>query len=181
MAGIGVKLNKIYSKNTIATNLVGFGYSTVLTVAPMFLVIGAVIIMQILLGFSKVGYADRELYACTVLYIFIFALLTASPFNAVLSRYMSDVIYWERYEDILACYNLGLIMNTVLSSLIGIPFCIHEYVVGHVSAGYVFAGYCGYMALMLVFYSMLYLSICKVYGKISLFFLIGMGKKKRHT
>ena len=174
MAGIGVKLNKIYSKNTIATNLVGFGYSTVLTVAPMFLVIGAVIIMQILLGFSKVGYADRELYACTVLYIFIFALLTASPFNAVLSRYMSDVIYWERYEDILACYNLGLIMNTVLSSLLGIPFCIHEYVVGHVSAGYVFAGYCGYMALMLVFYSMLYLSICKVYGKISLFFLIGM-------
>ena len=57
MAGIGIKLNRIYSKNTIATNLMGFGYSTVITIAPMFLVIAAVIIMQILLGFSSIGYA----------------------------------------------------------------------------------------------------------------------------
>ena len=37
MAGIGVKLNKIYSKNTITTNIVGFGYSAIITVAPMIL------------------------------------------------------------------------------------------------------------------------------------------------
>ncbi len=93
MAGIGVRLNRIYNKNTITTNVFGFGYSTVITVAPMFLVILAVMLMQYLLGFSKLGYASRELYASTVLYIFIFALLSASPFNAVLSKYMSDVIY----------------------------------------------------------------------------------------
>ena len=75
MAGIGVRLNKIYNKNTITTNVVGFGYSTVITIAPMFLVIGAVMLMQYLLGFSQIGYASRELYASTVLYIFIFALL----------------------------------------------------------------------------------------------------------
>ena len=174
MAGIGVKLNKIYGKHTITTNLFGFSYSTMITIAPMFLVILAVIVMQMALGFSKVGYADRELYSCTILYIFVFALLTASPFNAVLSRYMSDVIYRESYEDILACYYLGLFMNIVLSCLLGIPFCIHEYMAGQVGLHYVLAGYCGYMCLVLVFYSMLYLSICKDYGKISVFFLIGM-------
>ena len=174
MAGIGIKLNKIYSKNTVATNLIGFGYSTVITIAPMFVVIGAVIAMQILLDFARQGYAERELYACTVLYIFIFALLTASPFNAVLSKYMSDTIYNERYEDILPCYYTGLIMNTSLSALLGIPFCIHEYVVGEVKLSFVFAGYCGYIALMFVFYSMLYLSICKSYNQISGFFFIGM-------
>lgn len=175
MAGIGVRLHRIYSKNTITTNLLGFGYSTVITIAPMVLVIGAVMIMQLLLGFSKLGYASRELYSCTVLYIFIFSLLTASPFNAVLSKYMSDVIYNETYEDILPCYYVGLIMNIGLSCLLGIPFCIHEYLVGEVDLFFVFAGYCGYMALVLVFYSMLYLSICKDYKKISLFFLIGMA------
>lgn len=174
MAGIGVRLNKIYSKHTIITNVAGFGYSTVVTVAPMFLVILAVIIMQLTLGFSKVGYSDRALYSCTVLYIFIFSLLTASPFNAVLSRYMSDVIYRENYEDILPCYYVGMLMNAVLSALLGIPFCIREHIVGQVPISYVFAGYCGYMALALVFYSMLYLSICKDYKKISFFFLIGM-------
>lgn len=40
MAGIGVNLNRIYGKHTLTTNLIGFGYSAVVTVAPMFLIIG---------------------------------------------------------------------------------------------------------------------------------------------
>ena len=52
LAGIGVRLNKIYSKNTIATSLFGFGYSTVITIAPMFLVIATAMGMQWMLGFS---------------------------------------------------------------------------------------------------------------------------------
>ncbi len=174
MAGIGVKLNKIFNKNTIATNLVGFGYSAVITVAPMIMVIGAVLCMGLLLDVSKLGYASRELYSCTLLYIFIFALLTSAPFNAVLSKYMSDVIYNETYDDILPCYFVGLIMNLSLSCLLGIPFCIWEYVVGGVPIAFVFAGYCGYVSLVLVFYTMLYLSICKDYKKISSFFFWGM-------
>nr|MBP3597947.1 exopolysaccharide Pel transporter PelG [Eubacterium sp.] len=174
MAGIGVKLKSIYDKNTLTTNILGMGYSTVITIAPMVLVIAAIMAMQIVLQISRCGYSERELFACTVLYIFIFALLTASPFNSVLSRYMSDVIYEERYQDILPCFYTGMIMNVVFSSLFGIPFCVREYLVSDVSFVYVFAGYCGYIALVLVFYQMLYLSICKDYKKISFFFLVGM-------
>ena len=144
MAGIGVKLNKIYGKNTITTTLVGFGYSTVITIAPMILVIGAIIVMQLLLGFSKLDYFSRDVYACTVLYIFVFGLLSASPFNAVLSRYLSDIIYEEHYEDILPCYYVGLVLNVILSALIGIPFCIWEIMVGKIDVIFVFAGFCGY-------------------------------------
>lgn len=61
----------------------------------------------------------------------------------------------------------------VLSSLMGIPFCIHEFLVGRVRFYYVLTGYCGYLSLVMVFYSMLYLSICKDYGRISMFFLYG--------
>lgn len=173
MAGIGVKLNRIFEKRTIAAHLVGFGYSAMTTIAPMFLVIGSIMAMQKLLHYSTVNYYDRELFACTVLYIFIFALLSASPFNAVLSRYLSDVIYNETYEDILPCFYVGLILNLSFSSLIGIPFCIHEYLIGGVRLHYVFTGYLGYLNLVMVFYAMLYLSICKDYGRISLFFLYG--------
>lgn len=174
MAGIGVKLNNIYGKNTLTTDVIGMGYSTVMTIAPMLTVIGALCIMEYFLDFSSVGYVTRELFSCTVLYIFIFALLTASPFNSVLSKYMSDVIYEETYADIMACYYVGLFLNILLSSLVGIPFCIHEYLVGKVDIIYVFTGYCGFIALVFVFYSMLYLSICKDYKKISFFFIIGM-------
>lgn len=85
---------------------------------------------------------------------------------------MSDVIYEERYDNILSCYYLGLILNIVLSCLFGIPFCIWEYVIGHVHLLFVFTGFCGYISLVLVFYSMLYLSICKDYQKISFYFCL---------
>ena len=174
MAGIGVRLNKIYGKNTLTTNIIGMGYSTILTIAPMLVVIIALVLMEKWLEFSTIGYTTRELFSCTVLYIFIFSLLTASPFNSVLSRYMSDVIYDETYEDILPCYYLGMFMNIILSAVVGIPFCIYETLVGKVGILYVFTGYCGYIALVLIFYSMLYLSICKDYKKISFFFAVGM-------
>lgn len=174
MAGIGIRLNKIFSKNSILSKLIGCGYSVVVTIAPMLIIIAVIVLMQLLLGFSKLDYLTRELYSCTVLYIFIFSLLTASPFNAVISRYMSDLIYEERYEDIPPCFYTGLVMNTVLSFIPALWFCIREHFVGGVNIWYVFAGFFGYMSLMFTFYIMLYLSICKDYKKISLFYVIGM-------
>lgn len=174
MAGIGINLNKIFSKHSIATNIIGFGYSALMTVAPMFFVILAIFYMNVVLGASKLGYYERELFACTVLYIFIFSMLTTSPFNAVLSRYLSDVIYEETYDDILPCFHVGLLLNVFFSCLLGIPFCIWEYFNGQVDLMYVFTGFCGYIALVFTLYGMLYLSICKDYGKISLFYFLGM-------
>ena len=127
MAGIGVRLNKIFGRNTLTTNMIGFFYSTLVTVAPMFAIIINLVLMEYFLKFSTLGYAQRELFSCTILYTFIFSLLTASPFNAVLSRYISDVIYEERYQDILPCYHIGMMLNIVLSCLVGIPFCLWEH------------------------------------------------------
>lgn len=165
MAGIGVRLNRIFEKNTLTTNMIGFFYSTLVTVAPMFAIIINLVLMEYFLKFSTLGYAQRELFSCTILYTFIFSLLTASPFNAVLSRYMSDIIYEERYQDILPCYHIGMVLNIALSCLIGIPFCLWEHFVGGVSVAYVFAGFWCYISLVLVFYSMIYLSICKDYQR----------------
>lgn len=165
MAGIGVKLQKIYDRRTILANLAGFGYSTMVTIAPMFVVIGNVMLMSHFLGYETVGYARRGLFSGTVLYIFIFSLLVAAPFNAVLSRYMSDIIYEEKYEDILPCYDVGLFLNICFGCLFAIPFCIREYLKGQVDLVFVFTGFCGFISLLLVFYSMLYLSICKDYQK----------------
>ena len=46
MAGIGVKLNKIYKKNTVTTDIIGFFYSTVVTIAPILVVIINLVLMQ---------------------------------------------------------------------------------------------------------------------------------------
>ena len=72
MAGIGIKLQKIYEKKTILAYLTGFGYSAVVTVAPMFVVIGTVMLMSQLLGYENVGYARRGLFRNAALYLYLF-------------------------------------------------------------------------------------------------------------
>lgn len=174
MAGVGVKLNRIFERKTLAAHLYGYAYSAMITVAPMLVVIGAIALSQYLLDYTSAPYFNRELFSDTILYIFMFSLLSASPLNAVLSRYLSDVIFMEKYEDIMPCYYMGLVLHVVLGSLVSIPFCIHEHVVGGVPAYYVATGYCCFMALLMVFYSMLYLNITKDYMKISICYITGM-------
>ena len=65
MAGIGVKLTNIYKKNTLTTDIIGVGYSTVVTIAPMLVVIGALVLMEYFLDFSSVAYITRELFGNT--------------------------------------------------------------------------------------------------------------------
>ncbi len=175
MAGIGIKLNRVFKKNTMGMVAYGSVYSMLATVAPMLLVIGTMLLMYYFLGFSTVGYRERELFSCSILYIFIFSLLTAAPFNSVLSKYLGDRIFEERYEDVLPCIYTGLGLNMSLACLIGIPFYIWEAVVGKVELYYVFTSFCCYVSLGLCFYQLLYLSVLKLYKKISLFFLIGMA------
>lgn len=172
--GFGKKLTRIFRTNTIATSLYGFLYSAIVTIAPMFLIIGNVILMSYVLGYSKLGYASRELYTETVLYQFIFSLLAASPFNAVLSKYMSDLIYLEKFEDMWPCFYAGCFCQMLTAAAFGIPFCVWECLVGGVDILYVMVGFWGYIGLGLIFYNMIYLSIIKDYKKISLFYFVGM-------
>lgn len=174
MAGVGVRLNKIFEKRSLLANFIGFIYSTAITVTPMVLVILDIFLMGFALDFDSVAYLERELFSCTILYIFIFSLLTTSPLNASISKYMQDVIYEERLEDILPCYYMGMLLTLCFGCLFAVPFCLWEYFVGGVWVFYVFTGFCGYIALVLALYSMIYLLVCKDYQLISIFFLLGL-------
>ena len=175
MAGIGVKLNKIYRRRSVIGSLYGFIYSTLVTIAPMLLVLGAVMLTQYLLGFASVGYAARKLFSCTVLYIFIFSYLIVSPVTPVLSKFLSDTLYEEREDDILPCFYMDLLITMILGCCLGVPFCLHEYFVGRVALYYVFTSFCGYQCLIIAVYSMSYLSISKDYKRISIIFFVGMA------
>ena len=174
MAGIGVQLNRIFDKHTVTTSLYGIGFSFVYTIAPMLVVIGCLFSMYWALGFDEVGYLERETFSSSVLYIFIFSLLTSSPFNSVLSKFQTDRIYQQRYEDIRPCIYVGTITNLTLSSMIAIPFYIYEVVVGGVAVYYVFTTYMGYLGLTLTFSTMIYNSILKQYKKITAYFVYSM-------
>ena len=154
MAGVGLRLNKFFNKKSMSSHIAGAGYSIVITIAPMLLVIVTLIIMQRLLGYTQESYYEKQLFQNTVLYIFIFSLLASAPLNAVLSRYISDVIFEETYADIMPCYYLGLLIQTLFCCLMGIPFCLHEWLSGGVRPAYVFISFCCFIALSFIFYTM---------------------------
>ena len=174
MAGIGIQLTKIFDKHTLTTSLYGIGFSIMYTIAPMLVVVGCLLGMYKVLGFDMVEYADREIFSCSMLYIFIFSLLSSAPFNTVLSKYQTDKIYEQRYEDIRPCIYVGIISNLSFSSLIAIPFYLYEIIVGKVPVYYVFTTYMVFLGLTLTFSTMIYNSILKQYKKISLYFIYSM-------
>ena len=172
--GFGKKLMRIFRSHSIISSLYGFLYSAVVTIAPMILIIVNIVLMSNVLGYSKLDYASRELFTSTSLYQFIFSLLLTSPFNAVLSKYMADLIYLEQFEDMWACYYAGFFPQILLGSAVAIPFFVYEYLGGQVDILYILVSYCGYIALQMIFYNMIYLSVLKDYNKISLFYFFGM-------
>lgn len=174
MAGIGIKLNKVFSKNTLVTDLYGIACSIGYTILPMLVVIGCLVGMEYFLGFDKVGGTERELFSTSILYIFIFSLITTAPYNSVLSKYMTDRIYMEAYDDIRPSIYFGVSAILCTAAVLGIPFYIHELIVGKVPLYYVATSFWGYLSLTLVFTVMIYNSILKAYKKISLYFFGGM-------
>lgn len=174
MASLGNSIKKSFEKKSIFGTLFGILSSTLTTVAPMVLIMGGIFALYRLLDYSSVPYSDRVLFTSSILYIFIFALICTAPFNAVISRFISDKIFEERYDSILPCYYGGLFVNMILCCILGIPFYVRACFVGDIAPVYAFTCFLAFIALSITFYSMLYLSITKDYAKISLFFGIGV-------
>lgn len=175
MAGIGIKLNRFYKRRSLFSRVSGFAYILGVSVLPMILVIISVMVMGRIDGLLEESLARRELFSASILYCFIFSLLAASAFNAVFSRYLSDVIYDEKYDAIRPCFIFGLLINGAAGSALALPFYIRAYFISDIGAVCLFFSYILFMGLLFSFYSMLYLSIAKDYVKITLFYIIGMG------
>ena len=174
MAGVGIRFSRLFPKNAQTTGLAGVLCSANRTVAPMLILSAALAGMRLLADFSALSYARRALFSCTVLYLFVFAMLTTAPFQAVAARYLSDAIYQKQEENVRPFYEQGRVLNLLFSSLFGIPFCLHEQLAGGVRGLTVFLSFCAYSGLVLALYAMPYLSACKAYRCITQCYAAGM-------
>lgn len=175
MAGIGYELKNIFKEGSLSRIVGGITYSSLVTVGPTIMVIVTIVVLYLTLGLMSVSYTERELLSSTILYVFIFSLLTTSIFNGVISRYIADKIYEEKYEDILPSFYTGIFLNTLLGSLFGVPFILRVIFVGKVDPMFAFVSYCFFVIMIITFYSMIYLSATKDYKIIALYYAFGMG------
>lgn len=175
MAGIGYELKKIFKEESMSRLVGGIAYSTVVTIGPTVVVISTMIALYVVLGWVSVPYYDRELLSSTILYGFVFSLLVTAPFNGIMSRYIADKIYDEDYDDILPSFYTGIFLNILVAAMVAIPFILRIIFIGGVDPVFALVSYLLYMALVITFYTMIYLSATKDYRMISIFYMVGMG------
>jgi uncharacterized membrane protein len=175
MAGIGFELKKLFNKEGIISSVFAGLYATIVTIGPTIMVIVALNLMYFLLPYIEISLNEREVLSSTILYVFIFALIIASPVNIVLSRYTADRIYMEDYDSILPAMDAGNLILACLTVLTGVPFGLAMYFIGGLALDYVFVTGLFYSGLVFSFYYMTFITLLKEYRRITYSFLFGLA------
>lgn len=169
MAGIGFELKKLYSERGIIMGLRAFLYSFVITIGPMILCIMLITGMQQLLEELGEGYIQRELLVAVIEYAFIFSLLISGGVAMYLSRFFSDMIFNERYGEILHGLDLMLVGSLSVGTLLALPFLYFS----ELSFITALLAYMLFMVLILVWLYAIVVSALKNYKKIFSVYLLG--------
>ncbi len=175
MAGIGFELKKIFKRRGILNYFAGAVYASAVTIGPTLMIVAVLLMLYTVLPYMEASVKNRELFSSTLLYCFIFPMIFSTPMNAVLSRYVADRIYLEKYDEIMPCIRTGMAVTLLAAAAAGIGFCLAEYKAGGVEPLYVFVSYCFFISMTMVFYLMTYVSILKEYRRITLCFAVGLG------
>ncbi len=175
MAGIGLELKKIYSKNNLSNLALGAAYSSMITVGPTLIIVVMLLILYSAMGFNNVDIALRELLSSTILYIFVFSGIIIAPFSALFSRYIADKIYQEKFSDILPSYYTGLAVVCLVSTLASIPIIHNLVFLTNLPVSYAISTYAFWMSTVVVYFSTIYIQATKDYRIVFIFYLIGLG------
>ena len=173
MAGIGFELRKIFNKRTLVSNIIGSVYATMSTVGP------TIIFMLLLFTLIKVvnvlntSEMDILFFISSFTYEFLIAIMVASVFNNVISRYISDKIFIEKEDDICASLFGLMTATSVLSGIIYFILCYLIYKNGNVSIYLLTSYYLLGVLVTNVYVVMNYVSALKEYKEVTYSFVIG--------
>lgn len=104
MAGIGFELKKLFKKRGLFASFRAYGYAGIVCTGPMLL--GTLLLLGVLLLSSMTGasHNDRELLVCMITYALLASLIISGFFAMPVTRFIADMLYEEREENILSSF-----------------------------------------------------------------------------
>lgn len=170
MAGIGFELKKLFHEKSATGYFKAYAYTSIVTMGPFVLMTGMVIGVQLLFRWFDVAYADSQLYTVSVIYPFIFSHIAASGFSMLITRYVADLLYERRYEDVVPSLYGMLSIALLFGSIPAFCFFWNKPLPFEMKlTTYVF-----YMEMILIWIEGVYLSALKDYRKIILSYAAGV-------
>ncbi|WP_138753875.1 exopolysaccharide Pel transporter PelG [Paenibacillus sinopodophylli] len=170
MAGIGFELRKLFQEQGLVNNVKAYAYSSLTTIGPMVLCMFLIIALQRMMSVYNGSYLEWELYISTVTYCFIFSIIMTSGISMVITRFIADMIYQKKYEQLLSSYYGALIVCLPVCALVAWLF-LREV---SADASYKLSAYLFFMELIIIWIQGIYLSALKDYMRIVRSFAIGV-------
>ena len=129
MAGLGFELRKVYNKGSFLAKQKAYGYAGIIYVGPMILGILLILAVVYLSVFGRFGNSERDHLLGLISYSILASLAITNIFSVVVTRYVSDMLYEEKFEKILPSYfssgammlGLGFVSYGLFLFLSGIP------------------------------------------------------------
>jgi len=174
MAGIGFELKKIFNERNLVNMVKGTVYSALTIVGPMIITILGIIGIFITMGLQYIDFYQRDLLMSIILYAFIFSAVLTNPLSVVISRYVADKIFDEKYDDIAACYYAGLLTNSVLAAAIALPFVLRAIFAQRIDPLIMILAAMAFIALVLLFFNMTFITALKEFRSIVIAFFVGI-------
>lgn len=130
MAGIGFELKKLFKATGVLGVLRAYGYTGMITAGPMLL--GIFYLMGIGIIGTRFGLDEhnRELLTSMITYNLLFSLIITGFFSMVVTRYVSDLLYQEREDEVIGSLSgslfvilpIGCFLYGIFLMLSGIGF-----------------------------------------------------------
>lgn len=170
MAGIGFELKKLFKRNSLLLSLSGYFYASFVTIGPIIVCVGFLLLLRYVLKSMGVLLMDQELLLTTIMYAFTFSLIISSFVTMILIRYLSDLIYDKKLDSVLPSLYGTLALGIFVGGIFGIAFLWFA----KLPVIFEFLGYALYMELIAVFILMVFVSAIKDYKKIAFSFTLGL-------
>ncbi len=101
MAGIGFELKKLFKATGVLSMLKAYGYTGAVTAGPMLL--GFIFLLAITRVAHWAGLSENmsDLLVSMITYTLLSSMVFSSIFSMVMTRYVADLLYQEKEEDVL--------------------------------------------------------------------------------
>ena len=101
MAGIGFELKKLFNATGVLSKLRAYGYTGMVTAGPMIMGFAFLMTLQAIARNSGLDTSERELMTSIITYALLASMIYSSIFSMVMTRYVADLLYENKDEDVI--------------------------------------------------------------------------------
>ncbi|MFX3623157.1 MAG: exopolysaccharide Pel transporter PelG [Ectobacillus sp.] len=127
MAGIGFKMQQLFKKDYFSSRIRAYGFSSLVTAGPWLVVIVTITLIQWLVRSS--GILDqqvRELFIISISYCFIFSQVIFGTQQLIVTRYIADLFYMKKTEEVYSAFLGTSKVVTVMAVLLWSLFALYS-------------------------------------------------------